>query len=148
MALKWLQYKIKSYLLPALPLLVLLSLLAVTWIFFETRSNKSQEIIHSLLQEKVQSAISDYAIKSNPNITKIEFHKIWTKDMSADDEIEVFFTYSIVEEKDKQESTLLIEGEAVLNQSEADKNHWILNNFKVSNSLLDFSKPMLIKASP
>lgn len=146
MFLRYLQDKIKTY-STLLPLAGFLLLLSLTWLFFEGAKKDSRELMHAELQNLVQTSIADYVEKNNPYITGITFHKIWTKKTNKDSQIEVFFSYSLEEEGNKQKSSLLIDGKASLDQSKQDDRLWVLNNFQVTGSLLDFSEPMRIKAS-
>ena len=139
--IKWLRSK-KKY----SSLVTLVCLLLLSWFYLQRAQKNSREELHSLLQEKVQLAISNYIEKNNPYITSITFHKVWTKNSNFSTDIIIFFTYSLVIEQEAG-ANLLVDGEAILSQSDKDEDHWVLNDFKVTNSSLDFSEPMLIKAS-
>ncbi len=140
--IKWLKNKKNHF-----PLVALVFLLLLSWIYLQKTQENSKEELHGSLQEKFQMVISNYVEKRNPHITSITFHKVWTKKTTSPTDIKIFFTYSLVTEQEAG-GHLLADGEALLSQSVEDENHWILNNFKVTNSFLDFSEPMIIKAFP
>ncbi len=140
--MKWLKNKKRYF-----PLIALIFLLLLSWVYLQKAQESSNEELHGLLQEKVQMTISNYVEKKNPHIESITFHKIWTKNTNSPSDIKVFFTYSVVTGK-KDGASLLADGEALLSQSSKNEDHWVLSNFKVTSSFLDFSEPMLIKASP
>ena len=145
MVLHWIQKQAKKY-SQYTPLAIFVLLLAITWVYLESKKHSTNELVHALLQEKVQAAISDQAVKKNPNITRVVFHKIWTKETGNDNEVKVVFSYSLLEELSKQKSTLIVDGQALLNPSDEEENVWVLSNFQVTDSLLDFDEPMIIKA--
>ena len=129
-----------------LPVLGFVVLLLSSWFLLQNVKSSSQEDIHKELQEKVQEAISNYVITYTPHITGITFHKVWTQKTSSPTVIKIFFSYTLVTDEEAPGS-LLIDGEALLSLSDKNKYHWMLSDFKVTNSLLEFSKPMVIKFS-
>ena len=124
----------------------LIFLLIISWIYIYKNQQNSNEGTHKWLQEQFQVVVSDYIEKKYPAIKQISFHKIYTQKTSQPTRIKIFFSYSL-DIKDDASGELSIEGEAFLTQKDSNKN-WLLSEFKVTNSLLEFSEPFVIQASP
>ena len=124
----------------------LIFLLIVSWFYIYKNQQTSNEDVHRWLQEQFQVVVSDYVEKKYPAIKQITFHKIFTQKTSQPTQIKIFFSYSL-DIEDEASGELSIEGEAFLTQKDSNKN-WLLSEFKVTNSLLEFSEPFVIKASP
>lgn len=136
-----------SWILQQAPLLVLLFLLSITWVYFERMKTHSDEELHALLQNRVQIAISEYVETHTKNISSIVFHKLWTKDLPHSDKVQVFFSYSLFDDNTSTQGEILIDGEAQLTPLSKDKNNWQLTNFTVNNSFVDFSEALVIRSS-
>jgi len=129
-----------------LPLIILIVLLSSSWVFLKNNQELSREELHTTLQEKVQIALSDYIEKKYPHITHIIFHKVWTKNTNILNKIQIFFTYSL-KTKGEDGGHLLANGQALLYLSDTNENHWVLNDFQVTNSFLEFQEPLIIKSA-
>ena len=121
-------------------------ILCFSW-FYLSQSfwDTEEEYIHGLLQNRFQTLISDFVVKKHPEVVEITFHKVWTKGTSDPDRIQIFFTYSLQTIGDAG-GDLIIGGEAVLKKSPKEEKLWIVQDFQVMDSLLNFSEPLLIKA--
>ena len=122
-------------------------LLAVTWFYLSKPSFKTQqaEKNHSLLQLEFQNLLSAFIEKKHPEVIEISFHKVWTKTTSDPSEVDIFFSYSLKTEGTTGGSTSL-KGSALLKKIQNEV--WQVHNFKVENTELKFSTPLLIKANP
>jgi len=119
-------------------------LLIISWFYLnQSFFDSEEEQTHSFLQSRFQNLVSDYVDKKYPEITEIIFHKVWTKKTTHPEEIEIFFSYSLLT-KGQAGGDLLIDGKALLIQ--VSTNFWKVQNFQVTESAVDFSEPMLIKA--
>ena len=121
-------------------------LLTVTWFYLSKPSFQTQqtEKTHSLLQIEFQNILSNFIEKNHPEVTEINFHKVWTKTTTNPSEVDIFFSYSLMTEGETGGSTSL-KGSALL--KEVENEIWQVQNFKVENTELKFSNPMLIKAT-
>ena len=137
---------IKQQFLSYISLAGLALLLIFSWIYLEQSSEELSESVHSALQEKFQSVVSDYVEKNYPTINQITFHKTWTENTSDPNHIKVYFSYSLTIKDNKADSEMIMDGTA--NLSRTSKNRWLLTNFKVTDSLVEFSQPLIIKALP
>ena len=131
---------------PAVFTVVIFSfLLLVTWFYLSKPSFQIQEEekTHSFLQLEFQNLLSDFIERQYPDITEINFQKVWTTKTARADEIKIFFSYSLVTEGETG-------GEAVLSGSALLKNIqdqvWQVQDFKAKNTEIQFSEPLLIKA--
>ena len=131
---------------PAVFTVVIFSfLLLVTWFYLSKPSFQIQEEekTHSFLQLEFQNLLSDFIERQYPDITEINFQKVWTTKTAQADEIKIFFSYSLVTEGETG-------GEAVLSGSALLKNIqdqvWQVQDFKAKNTEIQFSEPLLIKA--
>ena len=121
-------------------------LLCFSWLFlFQPSVNDREEQLHSLLQNQFQTLISDLAVKQRPATDEIIFHKVWTKKSDDPHKIKIFFSYSL-KTKGEAGGNLLIKGSADMEKSIEKPGLWLAQNFKITESALDFSKPLLIKA--
>lgn len=121
-------------------------ILCLSWFYFSQPSWKNQEEqIHSLLQNQFQTLISDFVAKKHPEVDKITFHKVWTKNSKDPNLIKIIFSYSLWTTGELG-GDHLIEGSAQLKRSEERETLWIVQNFQITDSLMDFSEPLLIKA--
>lgn len=147
-ALKSLKNKIKKQLSQGFfwTLLGFILVLLVSWFYLSPPSgNTEEERTHSFLQNNFQTLISDLVANKHPEVNKITFHKIWTKKTSDLHEIKIFFSYSLWMEGSPG-GELLIDGEALLKNSDDEGELWIVQDFQVTNSFMDFSEPLIIKA--
>lgn len=119
-------------------------ILSVSWFYLSPPSwNNEEEQVHSFLQNRFQTLVSDFIAQKRPEVDKITFHKIWTKKTPDPQAIQIFFSYSLWTTGEAG-GDLLIEGEALL--QEADEGLWLVQDFQVTDSFVDFSEPLLIKA--
>ena len=123
-----------------------LLVLLFSWIYFVGSLSNNEEQIHSRLQEEFQILVSNFVAKKHPEVKEIIFHRVWTKDTANPDQIKVFFHYSLMT-TGPAGGELLLKGESLLEKSMEQNNFWIAKNFKVTNSAVEFSEPLLIKAS-
>ena len=137
---------LKQKFLSYIPLAGLALLLIFSWIYLEQSSEELSESVHSALQEKFQSVVSDYVKKNYATINHITFHKTWTENTSDPSHIKVYFSYSLTIKDNKADSEMIMDGTANLNRT--SKNRWLLTDFKVTDSLVEFSQPLVIKALP
>ena len=137
---------LKQQFLSYISLAGLALLLIFSWIYLQQSSEELSESVHSALQEKFQSVVSDYVEKNYPTINRITFHKTWTENTSDPNHIKVYFSYSLTIKDNKADSEMIMDGTANLNRT--SKNRWLLTDFKVTDSLVEFSKPLIIKALP
>ena len=112
----------------------LVLLLILSWLVLQKRAEKLDEDFHALLQEKVQSVISNYVEENNPEVKSIRFHKVWTKETSDPGKMKIFFSYALEIEEKESGGDLLVDAEAVLRNSEENKDRWILEDFQVKDS--------------
>lgn len=121
-------------------------ILGLSW-FYLSRSfqDTEKEYLHGLLQNRFQTLISDSVTKKHPEVAEIIFHKIWTKNTPNPDQIQIFFSYSLRTTGDAV-GDLVIEGEAMLRRSPKKERLWVVQDFQIMDSFLDFSEPLLIKA--
>ncbi len=125
-----------------------LLLLCVSWLYLSRPSlDSEEEQAHSLLQNQFQTLLSDFVIKKHPEVTSITFHKVWTKGDTQSQEVEIFFNYSLKTEGPAG-GELLAEGTALLKESAEKPGLWLVENFRVTDSFLSFSEPLLIRAKP
>lgn len=121
-------------------------LLYLSWSYLSQPHLTEEEQIHGFLQDRFQTLISDFVADKHPEINEIIFHKVWTKNTSDSNRIKIFFSYSLSMQGATGGSTL-IEGESVLEKSPEQRGLWVAKNFQVTDSLTDFSEPLVIKAS-
>ena len=128
------------------PLAGLIFLLIFSWIhLYRTPKEAGPEELNTLA-EKFQTSLSDYVKKQRPEIRHITFHNTRTEPGDRPGEVKVFFSYSLTVEDKKADSEMLMTGRAELNRKRAGR--WLLTNFQVTDSLVEFSKPLIIKAGP
>lgn len=120
--------------------------LAASWFYFYASQGVIDQETHSLLQEKAQAVLSDYIEESRPEIRHIVFHKVWTKNTSRPDRVKIFFSYTLSTEEKAIAGDFFIESEAYLTR-QPNSQDWILSDFQAKNKFLEFSEPLLIKAS-
>ena len=120
--------------------------LVFSWIYFVGSLSNDEEQLHSLLQEEFQVLVSDFVATKHPDVNEIVFHRVWTKNTSQPNQIKIFFHYSLLT-TGPSGGELLIKGESLLEKSMEQKALWIAKNFKVTNSVVEFSEPLLIKAT-
>ena len=127
----------------------LLLFLAGTWFWLETSYFYAfqDEKTHSLLQEKAQLVLADYVEKARPEVQQIVFHKVWTENTVNPNKIKIFFSYTLVTDEADTGGEFSMESEAYLIRESVESSDWHLSGFQVKESLLDFSEPLLIKAS-
>jgi len=120
-------------------------ILGLSW-FYLSRSfqDTEGEYLHGLLQNRFQTLISDSVVKKHPEVVEIIFHKIWTKNTPDSDQIQIFFSYSLRTTGDAR-GDLVVDGEALLKRSPKKERLWIVQDFQIMDSSLDFSEPLLIK---
>ncbi|MCY4513350.1 MAG: hypothetical protein OXB86_06650 [Bdellovibrionales bacterium] len=136
---------LKQQFLSYIPLAGLALLLILSWIYLNQSPKGLDELAHSALQERFQSVVSDYVKKNYPSIHQITFHKTWTENTPDPNHIKIYFSYSLTIEDDKADSEMVMDGTAALNRK-SGSNNWLLTDFKVTDSLVEFSKPLVIKA--
>ena len=123
-------------------------ILCLSWFYLSQPSwNNAEEQMHGNLQNRFQNLIADFVAKKHPEVTEITFHRVWTKNTSNSNEIKIFFNYTLLTEGEAG-GELLISGEALLQKSPEKESLWVVQNFQVTDSFLDFSEPLLIKAAP
>ena len=120
-------------------------MLYMSWFFLSQRRLNEEEYLHGLLQERFQSLVSNLAINEHPEIDEIIFHKVWTKKLDDPHKVKILFRYSLLLTGDKGGNSE-IEGDAILERSPEREDTWIVNNFQVTDNLLGFSEPLVIKA--
>ena len=125
--------------------LILIFLLVFTWFYLYKPSFQIQEEekIHSFLQMEFQNLLSNLIEKQHPEITAINFHKVWTKKTAQSNEIKIFFSYSLTTEGEIG-GTAMLSGSALLKK--VQNQVWQIQNFKAQNTEIEFSDPLLIKA--
>ena len=122
-------------------------ILCLSWFYLSQPSwNNEEEQIHSFLQHRFQTLVSDLVSRKHPEVNKITFHKVWTKNADEPHKIKIFFSYSLFT-KGKSGGDTLIEGTALLKKSSEKEGLWIVQDFQVTDSFLDFSEPLVIRAS-
>ena len=94
-----------------------------------------------------KKTLSDYISKTRPEISDIVFHKVWTENTSNPNQVKIFFSYTFKTKEKDTGGEFSIESEAYLTRKNPNSNNWTLSNFQVKENLLDFSEPLLIKAS-
>ena len=120
-------------------------LLSLSWFYLYQSHINEEEQIHSHLQDRFQTLVSDFVADKHPEVYKIIFHKIWTKSIPDLNQIKVFFSYSLFTEGEMGGSTL-IEGEAILEKSLEQEELWTVTDFQTKDSEINFSEPLVIKA--
>ena len=125
-------------------LAVLILLLAFSWIFLRPDSDELSESLHGALQENFESSISQHIKQRHPQIQGIDFQKIQTENTDNPDRVNISFSYLLSVKDDAGDSEILIDGTAVLVRKSS--NRWTLTDFKVTDSFLEFSEPLVIKA--
>lgn len=120
-------------------------ILCLSWFYLTPSLLNEKERVHSYLQDEFQVLVSDWVAKKHPEVNKITFHKVWTKETPQPDQIKIYFHYSLFTKGDAG-GELLIKGESLLEKSPTQETLWIAKNFQVTNSLVEFSEPMLIKS--
>ena len=134
----------KQQVLSYISLAGLALLLILSWMYLYQSPKELSELEHGALQEKFQSVISDYVKKNHPKILRITFHKAWTENTSDRNRVKVYFSYSLIVRDQKADNKMVIDGTASLNRKSG--NHWLLTDFKVTDSMVEFSEPLIIKA--
>ena len=126
--------------------LTLIFLLVFTWFYLSKPSFQIQEEekVHSFLQTEFQTLLSRFIENKYPEVTEIQFHKVWTKKTAQPSEIKIFFSYSLTTEGETGGEALLA-GSALLKKIQNQV--WQVRNFKVKNTEIEFSDPLFIKAS-
>ena len=94
--------------------------LIFSWIYFVGSLSNEEEQTHSLLQEEFQNLVSDYVAKKHPDVEEIIFHRVWTKNTSTPNQIEIFFHYSL-RTTGPAGGELLIKGKSLLEKPEEQK---------------------------
>ena len=133
-----------------LSLLAFVLILFFSWFYLsQPDKNTQEEELHGFLQNEFQNLISDQVAKNHPEVEKIVFHKIWTEKSSNPKSIKIFFNYSL-QSKGDSGGKLNIDGTALLVKTvvkaDGQEELWTVKDFKVKDSSLDFSDPLLIKA--
>ncbi len=129
----------------ALALAGLLALMAVSWVALRP-DRDFNERLHAVLQDQTQLSLAAYVEKNHPDVSNIAFHKISTKETGRRGQIKVSFQYSLVYDEGEDSGEILIDGSALLTQSESDPSRWKLHDFQAANSAVEFSEPLVIKA--
>ena len=123
-------------------------ILCLSWFYLSPPPwSNEEERVHSFLQNQFQTLVSDFVAEKHPEVDNITFHKVWTKNTSDPHQVKIFFNYSLWT-KGESGGELLIEGEALLTKSDEEAELWIVQEFQVTDSIVDFSEPLLIKAQP
>ena len=125
----------------------LIFLLASSWFYFYSSQPIVDEELHGILQERVQQALSNYIEKRRSDIRQIVFHKVWTENTSNPNQVKVFFSYTLITDEENTGGEFSMESEAYLTRESGKSDNWLLSDFQVTESLLDFSEPIPIKAS-
>ena len=118
---------------------------SLSWFYLYQSHINEEEQIHSHLQDRFQTLVSDFVADKHPEVYKIIFHKIWTKSIPDSSQIKVFFSYSLFTEGETGGSTL-IEGEAILEKSPEQEELWTVTDFQTKDSEINFSEPLVIRA--
>ncbi len=138
--------KKKLSLAPLLTLAGFVLFLGISWFYISQPSIEEEEQMHGLLQDKFQTLISNFVANKHPEVNQIVFHKVWTKNTSDPNQIEIFFNYSLFTEG-PEGGELFIIGESILEKSQEQEDLWTVQNFKVTDSSVGFSEPLIIKGS-
>lgn len=125
----------------------LIFLLASSWFYFYSSQSVVDEEFHGILQERVQQALSNYIERKRPDIHQIVFHKVWTENTSNPNQVKVFFSYTLITDEGNTGGEFSMESEAYLTRESGKSDNWLLSDFQVTESLLDFSEPIPVKAS-
>ena len=121
---------------------ILVGLLALSWFYLSNfKINPEEEMRHSLLKSKFEEVLSELIEKKHPEVSHISFNKIWTKKTKDLSQVEIYFNYTLKSESAESE----LEGSALLSLSQ--ENVWQIQNFQIEKSRLDFSEPIVIKAT-
>ena len=128
------------------PLAGLIFLLFFSWIHLYRTPKELSPAELNTLAEKFQTTIADYVKKQRPEIRHITFHNTQTEPGDRQNKVKVSFSYSLTVEDKKADSEMLMTGTADLNKKGGGR--WLLTNFQVTDSLVEFSKPLIIKAGP
>ena len=120
-------------------------ILYLSWIFLSSVSLREDERLHSFLQNQFQTLVSDLVVKKYSEVEEMVFHKIWTKKLLDPRRIKIIFSYSLMT-KGKTGGSVFIEGESLLEKSFEDEGTWFVKDFQVTDSLIEFSEPLIIKA--
>lgn len=135
---------IKKYLsTPSIYLISFIFVILITWFYIHNNKNSSNENTHRWLQEQFQVVISDYIEKNDPQIQEIHFNKIYTKKTNNPLHVEIFFSYTLTIDDSSASGNTHLSGKALLTQK--NDRTWVLSNFEVTNSILEFSEPIQIK---
>ena len=127
-------------------LLCFFAVLTASWFYFYYDSKQEvSEVVHGVLQEKFQSVVADYVEVHYPEVEHISFHKIWTENTESIHKLKIYFSYTLDISQKEAAGKVLIDGEAFLIRSRDQQ--WLVKDFKVSDSYLEFSTPLVIKAS-
>ena len=139
----------KKFLLnPVFTVVGFILILCLSWFYLSQPSwNNEEEQIHSFLQHQFQTLVSDLVSRKHSEVDKITFHKVWTKTTDEPHKIKIFFSYSL-RTKGKFGGDTLIEGTALLEKSFEKEGLWMVQDFQVTDHFLDFSEPLVIRASP
>ena len=113
----------------------------------------ADERLQSLLQEEAKAALSEYITLKRPDIRRITFHRIQTESF-APDKVKIVFSYTLSTDKRETAGDFSATASAWLVKDKPSAegglsdNQWTLSGFQVEESLMDFSEPLLVKASP
>ncbi len=132
--------------LPLFTLAGFIFILFLSWLYLsQSLRNNDETAIHGILQNRFQTLITDFVAKRHPEVTQIIFHKLWTKSESDPSEVQIFFSYSL-RTGGEAGGDLLVEGKALLKKSSEKKRLWIVQDFQITDNVVNFSEPFLIKA--
>ena len=121
---------------------IFVGLLTLSWFYLsDLKINSEEEMRHSLLKSKFEEALSELIEKKHPEVSHISFNKIWTKKTKDLSQVEIYFNYTLKSEDAESE----LEGSALLSLSQ--ENVWQIQNFQIEKNRLDFSEPIVIKAT-
>ena len=133
-----------SVLKSSFAIVLLIAFLALSWFYLSdpNKLNREEELQHSLLKNKFKEVLTELIEKKHPEVNELSFQKLWTKKTEDASQVEIYFNYSLSSKEGKND----LEGSALLSLSEEEV--WQIKNFQIEKNYLDFSEPMLIKASP
>lgn len=129
----------------------LLGLIAFTaamvwsWNVIHSESSVSFEI-HSGLQERMSSLITDTIKAKKPSATGVKIEQIWTELMGKD-KVKAHFTYSFKENGESGPLTTTIKGESILERKADDgsgKDNWTLSKFTTTNDTVVFEDGLVV----
>lgn len=127
-------------------LAVLLVLLILTWIFFQSKRTFPEDT-HLVIQEKFQKIVKDRLLKKNPLAQDIQFQELWTETTGQSKQIKAVFSYTFKDPSSSGESVkVTVRGSALINQksSSSDTERWEVGSFDVDQTELSFENEVIV----